>query len=58
MQTSEMRQVKAPTVYVMANRYRGTICVGVTGLLWYRVRDHKNKRFDGFTKDYGLKTLV
>ena len=42
----------------MANRYRGTLYVGVTSSLYLRVCDHKNERFDGFTKQYGLKTLV
>ncbi|MDE2445911.1 MAG: GIY-YIG nuclease family protein [Alphaproteobacteria bacterium] len=53
-----MRPEKHPAVYIMASRYRGTIYVGVTSDLWQRVWDHKNERFDGFTKDYGIKTLV
>ena len=49
---------KYPAVYIMANRYRGTLYVGVTSALYLRVCDHKNERFDGFTKQHGVKTLV
>ena len=42
----------------MASRYRGTLYVGVTSGLWQRVWDHKNERFDGFTKDYEIKLLI
>ncbi len=53
-----MREEKLPAVYIVANRYRSTIYVGVTSSLWQRIWDHKNERFEGFTKKYGLKTLV
>jgi putative endonuclease len=53
-----MRDERLPAVYIMANRYRGTMYVGVTSALWNRVANHKNEAFDGFTKRYGLKTLV
>jgi len=53
-----MNSEKHPTVYIMASRYRGTLYTGVTSDLWLRVCDHKNERFDGFTKDYAVKTLV
>ena len=49
---------KTPAVYNMANRYRGTIYIGVTSSLWLRVCDHKNGRFDGFTAQYDVKHLV
>ncbi len=42
----------------MANRYRGTLYIGVTSALWNRVAAHKNETFEGFTKKYGVKTLV
>ena len=54
----KMRDEKHPAVYMMANRYRGTIYVGVTSALWNRVCDHKNETFKGFTAEYGVKTLV
>ncbi len=45
-------------VYIMANRYRGTIYVGVTNNLPRRVWEHQQGLVDGFTKKYGCKTLV
>jgi putative endonuclease len=45
-----MSEEKVPAVYIMANRYRGTIYIGVTSALWNRVAIHKNGGFDGFTK--------
>ncbi len=53
-----MHDEKAPAVYIMSNRYRGILYVGVTSALWNRVWNHKNECFDGFTKDHKLKTLV
>jgi putative endonuclease len=58
MQIWLMRDEKAPAVYIMANRYRGTLYVGVTSTLWNRVWEHKNERFDGFTREHSIKTLV
>ncbi len=49
---------KAPAVYIMANRYLGAMYVGVTSALYLRVCDHKNERFDGYTKEHQLKSLV
>ena len=53
-----MRPEKAPAVYIMANLYRGGMYVGVTSALYLRVWDHKNERFDGYTKEHNLKNLV
>ena len=49
---------KNPAVYLLANRYRGTIYAGVTSDLWTRVANHKNGSMPGFTTKYGVKTLV
>jgi putative endonuclease len=49
---------KHPAVYIMANRYRGTIYAGVTSELWTRVANHKGGSMPGFTSTYGVKTLV
>jgi putative endonuclease len=53
-----MHEEKHPAVYILASRYRGTLYVGVTSSLWQRVWDHKNGRFEGFTKAYAVKSLV
>ena len=53
-----MSDEKLPAVYIVASRYRGTLYTGMTSALWQRVCDHKNKRFEGFTRDYGIKNLV
>ena len=50
--------MKYPAVFILASRYKGTLYVGVTSSLWQRVSDHKNELLEGFTKDYGVKTLV
>jgi putative endonuclease len=45
-------------VYMMANRCRGTIYIGVTSFLPKRVSEHRDDLIDGFTKRYGLHRLV
>jgi len=45
-------------VYIMANKRNGTLYVGVTNNLKVRVYEHKIGLAEGFTKKYGLKTLV
>ncbi len=53
-----MEGEKQPAVYMMANRYRGTIYIGVTSSLWSRVWDHKNGTTPGLTSQYKLTRLV
>jgi len=45
-------------VYILASRYRDTLYVGVTNELSRRVAEHKSGAVPGFTKRYGVKTLV
>ena len=45
-------------VYFMTNRRDGTLYVGVTSNLVRRCYEHQNGFVDGFTKQYGLKSLV
>lgn len=45
-------------VYIMSNKYRGTIYIGVTSDLIKRGWEHKEKLVDGFTKKYNLSSLV
>ena len=45
-------------VYIMANRYRGTIYIGVTSDLLARASQHRLGLVEGFTSKYRLKLLV
>ncbi|KUF09953.1 GIY-YIG nuclease family protein [Pseudoponticoccus marisrubri] len=47
-----------PTVYIMTNRPRGTLYVGVTGNLVRRVWEHRSHAMPGFTDRYNLEHLV
>ena len=50
--------MKQPCVYLLASRRNGTLYVGVTSDLVKRVWEHKENLVDGFTKRYGVHTLV
>ena len=50
--------MKQPCVYILASRRNGTLYVGVTSNLVQRVWQHKNDLVAGFTKRYGVHTLV
>jgi len=45
-------------VYILASRRDGTLYIGVTSDLPKRVWQHREGVVDGFTKEYGVKTLV
>lgn len=45
-------------VYILASKRNGTLYTGVTGNLPQRIHDHKNDFIPGFTKKYGVHTLV
>jgi putative endonuclease len=45
-------------VYILANRRNGTLYVGVTSDLIRRVWEHRSGAVNGFTRDYGLHSLV
>ncbi|MEJ2440881.1 MAG: GIY-YIG nuclease family protein [Gammaproteobacteria bacterium] len=49
---------KQPCVYMMASKRNGTLYVGVTSNLVKRVWEHKNHLVEGFTRKYGVTTLV
>jgi putative endonuclease len=46
------------SVYIMTNRNRTTLYVGVTNNLRRRVREHQSLLREGFTSRYKLTTLV
>ena len=45
-------------VYIMADRYRGTMYVGVTAALVVRVAQHRSGEGSDFCRRYGLDRLV
>ena len=45
-------------VYILANRRRGSMYVGVTSDIGQRIWEHKNKVVPGFTAKYGIDRLV
>jgi putative endonuclease len=45
-------------VYILASKPGGTLYIGVTNNLVRRVYEHREGLADGFTKKYGIKTLV
>ena len=45
-------------VYMLASRQNGTLYVGMTDNLARRVWEHQSGAVAGFTKRYGVKTLV
>lgn len=45
-------------VYIMTNKKRGRLYIGVTNDIIRRTYEHRNKLIDGFTKRYNLTKLV
>lgn len=45
-------------VYILASRRYGALYVGVTRELERRVRQHREKRYPGFTETYNIARLV
>jgi putative endonuclease len=50
--------MKRACAYLLASRRNGTLYVGVTSDLVKRVWEHKQNLVEGFTKRYGVHTLV
>ena len=53
-----MTEVLDVFVYMMTNKPRGTLYIGVTNDLVRRVWEHKNHLCPGFTDRYNLERLV
>ncbi len=45
-------------IYIMSNKPKGTLYIGVTNNLVRRVFEHREGLIKGFTKRYNLKYLV
>ena len=45
-------------VYILASKRNGTLYLGVTSDLPKRVWEHREGVVDGFSKEYGVKTIV
>ncbi len=45
-------------VYILADRYKGTLYIGMTDDLLRRMFEHQTGVFPGFTKKYEIKLLV
>ena len=45
-------------VYILTDRMRGTLYIGVTSQLSRRMWEHRDGVYPGFTKRYGLRRLV
>ena len=45
-------------VYILASKRRGTLYTGVTNHLIRRGHEHREGLAPGFTRNYGVKTLV
>ena len=50
--------MKGGWVYIMADRYRGTIYIGVTADLAARIHQHRTGEGSDFVNRYGLHRLV
>ena len=45
-------------IYIISSCKNGTLYIGVTSDLKRRIWQHKNNEIAGFTRRYGIKTLV
>lgn len=50
--------MKSPAVYILTNKIRGTLYVGVTSDLINRVFSHRQDAVDGFSRKYQTHKLV
>lgn len=50
--------MRTPCVYILANKPKGTLYIGVTSNPVQRVWQHNQDLVEGFTKRYGVHRLV
>ena len=49
---------RQPCVYILASGKRRTLYIGVTSNVLKRIWEHRNDVVEGFTKEYGVHSLV
>jgi len=47
-----------PCVYILASQRNGTLYIGVTSDIARRIWQHRSGAVEGFTRQYGVYTLV
>jgi putative endonuclease len=50
--------MKQPAVYILASARNGTLYIGVTSNLSWRIEAHRSGAVGGFTEKYGVHSLV
>lgn len=53
-----MQYEKVPVVYILTNKKDGVLYTGVTGTIYNRIHQHKQKTIKGFTNKYNTDKLV
>ena len=53
-----MVRERIPCVYILCNRPRGTLYIGVTSDLPVRIWQHRNGQVEGFTHRHGIHALA
>ena len=56
--TAKTAEMQGGWVYIVTNRRKGTLYVGVTSNLARRAWEHREGVIEGFTRKYRLKSLV
>jgi putative endonuclease len=54
----KMNKERQYFVYILTNKTNNVLYVGVTNDLIRRIKEHKDKKIEGFTKKYNLTKLV
>ena len=50
--------MKSSYIYILTNKYRTTLYIGVTSNLVIRITEHQNGIGSEFTKKYNIKDLI
>jgi putative endonuclease len=58
MNFKKSSKMKQYYVYILTNKHNRMFYVGFTDDIQRRIGEHKNKKYDGFTKKYNVDKLV